>query len=80
MEIKKYDEALIQLKLLLTYARNRFEVHECLVHAYIGMGRHNEASRKAHEVIINFGRFPRTLVVNITFIKQLFLGDKKKLT
>lgn len=64
--MKKHDEAIIQLKLLLQFANYRFEVHECLVHAYIGVSRFHEAQRQAVEACRILGKSPRIYVVSIT--------------
>lgn len=63
--MKKHDEALIQLKLLLQFANYRFEVHECLVHAFIGVSRFREAQLQAIEACRILGKSPRIYVVII---------------
>lgn len=64
LEMKKHEEALIQLKLLTQFANNRFEVHESLVHAYIGRQRWREAQLQAIEACRILGKSPRIYVVN----------------
>lgn len=61
--MKKYDEALVQLRLLLEFAKYRFEVHECLVHAYIGVSRWREAQLQAIDACRVLGKSPRIYVV-----------------
>lgn len=64
LEMKKHDEALIQLKLLTQVANYRFEVHECLVHAFIGVSRWREAQLQAIEACRILGKSPRIYVVS----------------
>lgn len=65
LEMKKHDEALIQLKLLTQFANYRFEVHESLVHAFIGVSRWREAQLQAIEACRILGKSPRIYVVII---------------
>ncbi|XP_031621472.1 anaphase-promoting complex subunit 7 [Contarinia nasturtii] len=79
LELKKYDEALIQLRLLIQYANNRFEVHECLVHAYIGMSRWREAQLQANEAYRILGKSPRNYVLGAqTYIAGNTLAARSK--
>lgn len=64
--MKKFDEALAQLKLLVQFANYRYEVHECLVHTNIGLGRYREAQLQAIEACRVLGKSPRIYVVNIS--------------
>lgn len=68
LEMKKHDEALMQLKLLIQFANFRFEVHECLVHAFIGVSRWREAQLQAIEACRILGKSPRIYVVNFCII------------
>lgn len=70
--MKKHDEALMQLKLLIQFANFRFEVHECLVHAFIGVSRWREAQLQAIEACRILGKSPRIYVVNVCIIKLHF--------
>lgn len=71
--MKKCDEALMQLKLLIQFASNRFEVHECLVHAYIAVHRWREAQLQAIEACRVLGKSPRIYVVSFIHLISICL-------
>lgn len=64
LELKRFKEAIIHLKPLLTYANYRFEVYELLVIAYIDTKRLREAQAIVSEAVRTLGKNPRTYVVS----------------
>ena len=63
IEMKKFEEAIVQLKGIQDIAMYRFEVYECLVVAYCATNRCREAQMVATDCVRKLGKTPRTYVV-----------------
>lgn len=71
LEMKKYKDAIVQLKLLMQFANYRYEVYDYLITAYIASNKLREAHQTATEACTYLGKTPRTYLVRFISFASL---------